>query len=317
MNSQSTTDKLKEFQIALDRFVETVDEDDKILAAVLVGSLNEETIWRRESIYLWLIETDGVTKRLRYDGEDEKIFRTFCEEGINIHVELIPRSRFKKMVEGASRTAFSCNFFAHREMVFCREPSIKKWFDQANRVAIKDQEKEKLAVTTWIIWGCRQLRKRLDFNRDLQQARMDLIDIAHAIAAYEVVDAGEVYEGDLISRGLELNPDLLKTIYTEVLAKKPSRKMIEEGLQLVLDYLNSNLADRLKPILNYLKKQKRAVAFSEICDQFAYSQLYPWHLEAACEWLEEQGELEKDSAPFKMTRKSRVDVEEPAYLVLN
>ena len=40
-------------------------------------------------------------------------------------------------------------------------------------------------------------------------------------------------------------------------------------------------------------------------------------LEAACEWLEEIGQLEKVSAPFKMTKKSRSSVEEPAYFLLD
>jgi hypothetical protein len=49
-------------------------------------------------------------------------------------------------------------------------------------------------------------------------------------------------------------------------------------------------------------------------DHFAFSQVHPWHLEAACEWLERKGVLEKVSAPFKLTRRSLERVEEPAYL---
>ena len=133
--TESAKVKLERFQHALRLFVDRLDEDPNILAAVLVGSLCEETMWRRERIYLWLIEVDGVTKRLRADGDGEDIFRTLCEEGINIPVQLIPRSRFRKMVEGTSRTAFSCNFFAKRELVYCADPSIQKWFDEANTAA--------------------------------------------------------------------------------------------------------------------------------------------------------------------------------------
>ena len=42
--------------------------------------------------------------------------------------------------------------------------------------------------------------------------------------------------------------------------------------------------------------------------------LYPWHLEAACEWLEGKKRIGKFSAPFGLTKMSRVEVEEPAYL---
>src|SRR6185503_14701021 len=107
---------------------------------VLVGSLSKETIWDRQSIGLWIIEADGVSRRLPSDGQDERIFRILVEDGINIHAEVISRSRFKKMVEGASRTAFSCNFFAVRRIVYSKDPSIDTWFKRADSVAIKDQE---------------------------------------------------------------------------------------------------------------------------------------------------------------------------------
>jgi uncharacterized protein len=61
------------------------------------------------------------------------------------------------------------------------------------------------------------------------------------------------------------------------------------------------------------KKQNRVVPLSEISDHFAFSQLHPWHLESACEWLERKGLLQKLSAPFKLTKRSQEQVEEPAY----
>jgi hypothetical protein len=41
------------------------------------------------------IETDGVTRKLRSDGQDELIFRILVENGINLHTKVIPRSLFK------------------------------------------------------------------------------------------------------------------------------------------------------------------------------------------------------------------------------
>src|SRR6185369_14408906 len=139
MTQNNDVEKVARFQAALDQFIERVAEDRYVLAVVLVGSLSTETIWHRESLGLWIIEADGVTRRLPSDGNDERLFRILVENGINIHAEVIPRSRFKKMVEGASRTAFSCNFFAVRRVVYSKDPSIDSWFTKANSVAAKDQ----------------------------------------------------------------------------------------------------------------------------------------------------------------------------------
>ena len=66
----NSVEKLKQFEQALKLFLERVAADPNLLAAVLVGSLSQETIWRRDALGLWVIEKDGVTKRLRADGED-------------------------------------------------------------------------------------------------------------------------------------------------------------------------------------------------------------------------------------------------------
>ena len=56
----SSNNKLERFERALRLFLERVEADPNLLAAVLVGSLSEETIWHLDAISLWLIEKDGV-----------------------------------------------------------------------------------------------------------------------------------------------------------------------------------------------------------------------------------------------------------------
>lgn len=314
--TDSTSEKLQCYRDALGLFLERLEEDRNILAAVLVGSLDEDTVWRKERLYLWLIEIDGVTKRLKADGNDEDVHRTLCEEGINLHCHLIPRSRFRKMVEGTSRTSFSCNFFAKRELVYCSDASIKKWFDKANRAATKDRERELLATTTWAIHSVKHARKQIEVKKDLEMARQTLLWGAHSVAAMEVVRAGEIYEHEAVYRAMELEPTLLQTIYVDVLAKK-SKKTLVTALESIEEYLEDRWRENLKPLVHFLKKHGGVVPLTELGEQFAFSQLYPWHLESACEWLEEKGILEKLSAPFKLTRKSRVDVEEPAYMLMD
>ena len=306
--------RTKEFQLALDSFVDRIRDDRNILAAVLVGSIQEELIWRKDSIGLWIVEVDGVTRRLKSDGNDERIFRTFVEDGINFHAEVIPRTRFKQMVEGSSRTAFSCNFFAKRELVYCDDPSIEKWFDSANKVAIKDQVNERVIATTWVIQSARYARKRIERKNDLELGFEGILWAVHSLAALEVINEGQVHEHAAIYKALDLNPDLFKSIYLDLLAKKRTKKALNKVLDLIDEYLAEHAVDSLKPVLHFLKKQKATTPLSHICEHFANSQIYPWHIESACEWLEREGYIEKLTMPFQITKKSRTDVEEPAYL---
>src|SRR5215470_8301307 len=214
---ESVSQKVARFEKALQLFLDRVRADPNLLAAVLVGSLTEETIWRKDAISLWLIEKDGVTKRLRADGEDPRIFRTLVEEGVNMHVELIPRTRFKRMVEGSARTAFRYSFFARRKMLYSNDPALAKWFEEADTLARKDQERELCIATTWLIHSQRHARRLLEDEQDLALTFQELLGSAHCVAAAEVIVAGEVHEELLINRALQLAPAVMKDLYLDLL----------------------------------------------------------------------------------------------------
>ena len=315
MTQENDAEKIARFEAALNQLIERIAEDRYVLAMVLVGSLRTETIWHRESLGLWIIEADGVSRRLPSDGNDERVFRILVENGINLHAEVIPRSRFKKMVEGASRTAFSCSFFAVRQIVYSKDPSIESWFKKANSMATKDQERELLTFSTWTMHAHRQARKRLDIKGDLDLAAQQTLGAAHSVAHTEIIRRGEVWEQDVIYRAMEGAPALFQTIYLDVLSKRKNRRVLVTALDAIDGYLDKHYQAHLKPLLGYLKKQSRLVPLSEISDHFAFSQLHPWHLESACEWLEGKGRLQKLSAPFKLTKRSLERVEEPAYFL--
>jgi hypothetical protein len=124
-----------------------------------------------------------------------------------------------------------------------------------------------------------------------------------------------VWEQDVIYKAIDGNPELFKTIYLDVLSNRKSRAVLTAALGAIDAYLDEHYKAHLKPLLSYLKKENRVVALSEISDHFAFSQIHPGHVASACEWLERKGRLEKLSAPFKLTKRSLEQVEEPAYLL--
>ena len=315
MIEETDLEKVARFQAALTQSVDRLSADRYVLAVVLIGELCIETIWRHESLSLWIIEADGVSRRLRSDGNEERIYRILVENGINLHAQIIPRSRFKQMVEGSSRTAFSCNFFAKRTLIYSSDPSIENWFETANTVAVKDKERELLTFTTWTIHALRHARKMLDVRKDIELAQQNVINAAHSVAYTEIIRAGDICEQEPINKALEVAPELFQVIYLDVLSKRRNPKVLSVALNAVDSYLDEHYKAHLKPLLAFLKKQNRVVPLSEMSDHFANSQVYPWHLESACEWLELKGQIEKLSTPFKLTKRSQQHVEEPAYFM--
>ncbi len=306
--------KLQQYLDARDAFVARIKEDRWVLAVVQIGSLNEDTIWRKDGIGLWIVEADGVSRRQKSDGEDHRIWRILVEQDINLWAELIPRARFKRMVEGASRTAFSYNFFAARTLIYCADESIRDWFEDANSMAVKDQQKEVLVMTCWVMYQLRHARRLLDIKQDNKRTWQALLDASHALAAAHVVMSGEICETHAMHRALELEPALFKSTYSDLLVAGPEPTATTNALETGEAWLKDHGEEHMTPVLRFLKKQQRVVSLSELSNHFAYGQLYPWHLEAACEWLVTQGILEKLAAELLLTKKSRHHLEEPAYL---
>ena len=83
-NLETDADKLMRFDASLKQFIERLSEDRSVLAVILKGSLSDETIWRRDSLSIWIIEADGVSRRLLSDGTEERLYRILVENDINI-----------------------------------------------------------------------------------------------------------------------------------------------------------------------------------------------------------------------------------------
>jgi hypothetical protein len=148
---------------------------------------------------------------------------------------------------------------------------------------------------------------------DLELGFEGLLWAAHSIACVEVINAGKVHEHAAIYKAIELKPELFQTIYLNLLSKKRTRKHLLSILDHIDQYIEANAVKNLQPILRLLKKAKRTMPLTQICDHFAHSQIYPWHIATTCEYLEREGVIEKLATPFRITKKSRTDVEEPAY----
>ena len=183
----------------------------------------------------------------------------------------------------------------------------------ANTVAQKDQEKERLIATTWVVRSARYALKRIERKEDLNLGFEAIMWAVHSIASVEVINAGEVWEHSAIYKAIEIEPELFKEIYTNLLTKKRTEKLLLTALDRIDQYIEENAESNFAPILKFLKKEKRTVPLSHISDHFAHSQIWPGHIESACEWLEREGIVEKLAVPFRITKKSRTDVEEPAY----
>ena len=217
------------------------------------------------------------------------------------------------MIEGTSRTAFTCNFFAKRALLFASDASLEKWFDDANTLATKDRKTALWIAASWLIHPLKHIDRLLKIKNDPQLARQEMLWVAWTLAAIEIIKRGEIWEEEIIYRGLEYNPELFKAVYTNVQSGSADEGRVRVALERTHKELKQHGEEWLKPMIDALRKKRRLTSLSELADDFAHTQIYPWHIQTSCEWLSEQGIINAFSAPFRLTKRSSVELEEPAY----
>ena len=93
-----------------------VRRDRSILAAILCGSLSHDTVWAKSDIDLVLVTVD--------DKRTEKNHLALYAGGVNVHAFLIPRTDFRKTVEGAVRNSFMHSLLAKGRLLYTHDETI-------------------------------------------------------------------------------------------------------------------------------------------------------------------------------------------------
>src|SRR5436309_776350 len=106
----------QKFTAALDGLVEQVKGDRSVLAAILCGSLSHDTVWAKSDIDLVLVTIDDK----KVDRADVALYA----DGVNVHAFLLPRSEFRKTVEGSVRHSFMNSLLAKGRLLYTHDPTI-------------------------------------------------------------------------------------------------------------------------------------------------------------------------------------------------
>jgi hypothetical protein len=232
------------FQSALDSLVEQVKKDRHILAAVLCGSLSHDQVYDKSDIDLVLICADD--KKMKGHGV------SLVVDDINIHTSVTPRDVFKKRIEGTARNSLEHSLFAKGTLLFTRDPSIERLFDGIKRLGTRDTDVQLLAAGSGAAYSLYKARKWFITRGDLELASLWVLYAATPLAQIEASLAGEIIGREVIPQGQRLNPQLFQVVYTDLLNRKKTKKMVCFALDTADEYLRKKARRLFKPVLDYL-----------------------------------------------------------------
>jgi RNA polymerase sigma factor (sigma-70 family) len=301
-------DTVRLFNDALESFVAKVKQDRYVIAAILFGSLSHDTVWRKSDIDIILVVRDGALGGPRKDVKD----CTLVENGVNIHVTLYARSKFKQMIEGQLKSDFMASSFALSTLLYTTDDSLRALYTDVQQVGAHDQQMMLMQAGSGALYTLAKAEKWLLTRRDVNYSFLWVMYTLEHLARIEVTLHGEVIRREVLQQALKLNPKFFNKLYGDLIHGKKDEATIQGALNAINAYIDSKVELLFGPVLDYLKQQGRTVTTSQLGLYFT-KQVQTHTLTNVYEWLADKGLIQKVSSPMRLTYKSQVTVDEAAY----
>ena len=307
MQSQDVIEQ--QYREAVDTLVEKVQKDPYILAAIVAGSFSYAQVWEKSDLDVELIGRDAI--------RPTQSFFSLIENGVNIHANITPRNAFKQNIESAQQGSFMHSYFSHSTLLFSRDDSIQEWYDKnANRDTIGERDKQfqLLNVITSTLPSLIYAEKQFYVNKDILTTFLSLLNVVQGLARIEVLLNNEIPAREVIQPALRYNPDFFNRVYTDLINCEKNASILQDTLEAIHAYLDERQFI-FQPVLDYLAEQKAPRAITEVNADLGRSLHDDGEesLNLVCQWLTWKGIIRQVAVPLKLTAKSQIAVEEPAY----
>lgn len=297
------TDVRQRYESALEKLITQIKQDATIVAAVLLGSLSHDVVWEKSDIDLMLITQEG---RVRQES------LCLVEDDIIIHVYLRTRSEFKRMLGGATQSSFIHSLLMKGRILFSRDETFEELFANRERIGAHDREIHLLSAALPLFPTLVKAEKWLRVRRDTDYCFYYLLHGVVHLAKIETIWNGEVTGREVIQQAVKFNPELFRVIYTDLIREEKTPERLEEALETMNRYVRERASVLFRPLFAFLEEANGVRSSTEINHHFD-KQMNISDVDTLCEWLADEGFLQKLAVPVRLTEKSRVDVQEAAY----
>jgi predicted nucleotidyltransferase len=298
----------QQFNVALEALVEQIRADRSVLAAILCGSLSHDTVWAKSDIDLVLVTIDDQ----KLGPADIALYA----DGVNVHAFLMPRAKFRSMVEGSIHNSFGHSLLAKGRLLYTHDRTIADLCERLRNIGERDIEVQLLRAATNALPAIDKAHKWFLTRGDLDYTALWILYAATPLARVEVIGARLLADREVIPQAMALNPAFFKIVYADLLNARKTRKSVQAALDAIDGYVAARASALFRLVIDYLREAGEARSCSEIEAHFVRN-FDVSGVTTACEYLAEQGLIGKASTPARLTKKSNVEVQELAFFPLS
>ena len=296
------SDVVKRYEDAVNSFIKKIEDDPNVIALIIMGSMAHSRVWEKSDVDMILIVRDQKLVRTTYGVNEDDIL---------LNVQLVQRSDMKRSFEKSLTGSIGHHFGATSRIAFTKDDSLLEYFDDYKNIGKADVEKALFRMSNWLLGTMEKIEKWLVVNDDPEYARLYCLKAAEVIASMEVCANYESPTREAILRAQSLNPALMDKYYTGPM----SGKMDKKEIYALLEGMNEYVCGHMEAILNVAEDffgDGEIKTGTHISTHFN-SNMHEFH--PIMDFLCERGALDKISQTMKITPKSKMAVEEIAFIM--
>ena len=291
-------DLRKQFELALEQFIEKAKQDKKVLALILYGSFAYDEIVEGSNINVYVITEEGKYRWTR-----------LVENKIPIDIAIFSKNEFKRRALGREAVPFH-QVLSRSKLLFSRDESFTDFYYNLNKkLGERDKASHQIIYFSAVVYDLRKAEKYLYIKNDIS---LSFYYLMHGVSelGYFICYLNDIYPPrEVILLGRELESELYKKVYDDVVNNKVTFEKLDYAIRKVYEFLDSKELTVYKPILDYIAENNGTATQTELDTHFSSKGVRFLDLEN----LQRRHILRRTYATLKMTKKGLVDYHESQY----
>jgi len=199
--------------------------------------------------------------------------------------------------------------FSHMEVVFSRDDQFVKQFYDVRTMRAQTFAAYMMEDAAQILSRVSKIKRHI--ASDTAYAQFQFVQISEYLARFEHLRRQLPIPDDVVPAARQLNPQLMEYFNTQALSGHWEVATCEQALERLDTYFTEHIEILSKPILHLFKKYKKEIVTLD--DVYQNFHIPGWSLYPLLKFLSDKGVLHIVTSPVKLTRKSKIELENIAF----
>lgn len=293
------------YKSTLSDFIEDLKKDKNIISILLCGSLYHEFINDSSDINLIVVVSDGKLHQREH---------TCIRNDIVFNIDVFERTQFIQNLSHQSGNMYRYSYLSDNKIIYSKDKSLDNYLNEIRTIKGDYFQFTIFNEFCEILSKILVIKKWLYLKEDALYAQYQFSMIAEHLAKIEHCLNSKVLDRASLVSAKQINSDLFEYFYEGSIIERWSVDHCNEALEKLDAYFMEHIKVIAKPIIKLFKIfDKNILTLKEISD---YYQIYSQFMYLGCNYLSQKNLLSLVTVPVQITKKSKISVEDMAYMYI-